>query len=71
MTLPTRRCEAASNFSKLLIITNKFSSTMLKGRSNYRCTLSTEYITKSLSCEEEIKQHVAKKCRGKKSITEA
>ena len=68
VTLPMGRCKATSNFSKLTIIPNKFRSTMLKGRPNYLCVLSTEYITKSLSCEEAIKEHVAKKFKETKVL---
>ena len=61
MTLPVTSCESESNFSKLSIIKNKFRSTMLKERLNYRCILSTDDdMTKSLSYEEAIKEHAAK-----------
>jgi hypothetical protein len=33
---------------------------MLKERLNYRCKLSTEYITKSLSYEKKIREYAAK-----------
>jgi hypothetical protein len=68
MTLPKTSCEAERNCSKLsIIIIKKIWSSMLEERMNYLHILRVEnYITKSLSCEEEIKEHAAKKkCRGK------
>jgi hypothetical protein len=41
---------------------------MLKERLNYRCNLSTEYITKSLSYQQAIRQHAVKNV-GKKYYT--
>jgi len=48
-TLPITSCEAERNISDLLVIKNKFRSTMLEERLNYLSVLSIEnYIIKSL-----------------------
>jgi hypothetical protein len=69
MSLPITSCETERSFSKLriiIIIMNKFPSTMVAERLNYLSLLFIEnYIPKSLSDEEAIKQHAAIKCMKK------
>jgi len=64
MILPKTSCEAGRNYSKLSII-KKISVRHVR-RLNYLSALRIEnYVTKSLSYEEAITEHAAKKSRGK------
>jgi hypothetical protein len=62
MTLPSTSREADRNFSKLSILKDKFRSTMLEERLNYLSAVSIQnYITKSLSYDEAIRERAVKK----------
>jgi len=69
VTLPIVSCEAERNFSELLVIKNKFLSTVLEERLNYLSVLSREItITQLLLYDEAIKGYAAKTFRTKNII---